>query len=63
MNVDDGYKTLCQNDIANVGQKQNVLELWLRQQFYWLLMTSIDYTFENILCLAKRSFYINDYFC
>ena len=29
--------------------KQNILEWWLRQQFYWSLMIYIAHTFENIL--------------
>ena len=42
--------------------KENVLELRLFQQFYWLLTTSNVYTFENILCLDKSNFCINNNF-
>ena len=34
-----------------------------QQLFLLLLMTSIEYTFKNILCLPERNFCINNNFC
>ena len=56
MNINEGYVTFWKIMQHAWDNKQNILELWIRQQlFLLLLMTSIEYTFKNILCLPERN--------